>query len=410
MGSTWARLADRAKGVAIVRASCAVVVSATLALLSFQTWANPARPYVAEDSGVLVAVTSSTTGADDRARSLAAGFVARGIESFVAHEMSWPPRDADRRVIRGRWRLDEARRLRGAIRNVEAAAAADAALALFAEAVTERAHLEFLIEALIERATNALILQDAATAETLFLEALALDPDYRPDPDRYPKPVLRLFGNVRRAARQLRFATLVVDAPGLPNAKVEVDFGGPRAPPYTVKLPQGRHFVSVSAPGRHPVVAPIPLRAERQHRVEMFAPTAGDGRQREEALAGLRIDRAATVNDLARVAGLRFVLAAELAPTKIDLQLYDGRTGQAVSGAQATISGQPSPKEIEAAIDNMMQVVLLAEPDLLRSQDQPGWYGTWWGATLIGVSVAIAAAGTAWAVTRSGTIEYRFEP
>ncbi len=394
-----------------MRASRAgLVCSPLVVLLAAQAWANPARPYRPENSGVLVAVTTATVAEDPRPRALAAGFVARGIESFVAHEMSWPPTDADRRIIRGRWRLDEAQRLRGAIRNVEAAAAADAALTLFAEAATERTHLDFLIEALMERGTNALILQNAATAETLFLEALAIDPDYRPDPDRYPEPVRRLFASVRRAARQLRFATLIVDSPGLPNAQVEVDFGGPRKPPYSTKLPQGRHFVSVTAPGRHPVVIPIAVRAERQHRIELFPPTAGDGRKRQQALSDFRVDRPATVNDLARVSGLRFIVAAALEPTKVTLQMFDGRTGQAVSGARAVISGQPGPPQIDAAIENMMQAILLVEPDLLRRQDETGWYTTWWGAALIGVAVATAAASTAWAVSRSGEVEYRFEP
>lgn len=372
--------------------------------------AEAPRPHPPERAGVLVAVTTATTTADDRPRAIAGAFVAKGLESFVAHEMAWPPSDADRRIIRGRWRLDDARRLRRRRRFVEASRAAADAVDLFASSATERAHLDLLVSALVERGTNAALLEDPATAETVFLEALALDPRHEPDPELYPQDARRLFADVRRAARQLRFATLVVDAPALPGAEVEVDFTGSRPPPYSTKLSEGRHFVSVIAPGRHPVIVPVTVRAERQHRVELFPPLAGDSRAREAALRNLEPAEPATVVELARSAGLRFVLAVRASPSQVELALYDGRTGQPVSSGQVTLSGQPAPPEIAAAADRIMQAILLHDPDSLDLDAGASWYSTWWGITIIGVVVAGAAAGTAVALTAGRDTEYRFEP
>lgn len=360
-------------------------------------------------SGVLIVVTTATTGVDNRARSLAGGFVAKGLESFVAHEMTSPGPDADRRIEEGRRRLEDAQLLRGDNRIREAARAADDAIRLLAGAATQRRHLELLVAALLERGTHALLLQDPATAETVFLEALAIEPEHEPDRERYPESARRLFIDVRRAAHQLRFATLVLDAPRLAGAEVEVDFLGPRVPPYTVKLPEGRHFVSVTAPGRVTVVAPVAARAERQQRVELFPPLEGDGFARQLALSQFDAGQPATVVALSQAAGLRFLVASRLDDSQVHLQMYDGRTGQAVSSGQVTLSAQPGPAEISAGVEQLMQAILLADPDALE-QEGGSWYGTWWGITLIGVVVAGAAAGTAVALTRGGDTEYRFEP
>lgn len=394
----------------MARGALVVLLSTATTFAAGALSAAPGRPYAPDRAGVLVAVTTATTAEDARARAVAGGFVAAGFESFVAHEMAWPPRDADRRIIRGRWRLDDARRLRRRRREVDAARAADDAVRLFSSAASERAHLDLLVLALIERGTIATVLEDPATAETVFLEALALAPDHEPDPDLHPQESRRLFTAVRRAARQLRFASLTIDAPALPGAEVEIDFGGPRNPPYTSKLSEGRHFVSVTAPGRHPVVVPVTVRAERSERVELYPPLAGDGRLREAALSALDPARPETVQQLARAAGLRFVLAAALNSSQVDLQLYDGHSGAPLPEGRVVVSGQASPAEISAAVDNLRRVMLLAAPDALEREDAPSWYSTWWGVTIIGVVVAGAAAGTAVALTAGRDTEYRFEP
>ncbi len=396
--------------VTVARHCTSLLALALCVLGGARAQAEAPKKHAPDKAGVLIAVTSATTSIDGRARQLAAGFVAKGFESFVAHEMSWPGPDADRRVIRGRWRLDDAGRLRRLGRLRDAAQAADHAMRLFAGAATEREHLELLVQALLERGTTAMQLQDPATAETVFLEALGIEPEHRMDPERFSPEARQLFADVRRAAHQLRFATLQLDAPGLPGAKVEVDFMGPRATPYTSKLPEGRHFVSVTAPGRHPVVVPISVRAERQHSVVLLAPPAGDRQARHDAVASFEPNSPATVVQVAGAAGLRFVLATQLSSSQVDLQLYDGRTGQALSSGKLTLSAQPSPGEINAGVDQLVQSILLADPEALEDDSEGSWYGTWWGVTIIGVVVAGAAAGTAVALTRGGETEYRFEP
>lgn len=387
-------------------AACALVCAAATSAR-----AESSRPYAPERGGVVVAVTTSTVAEDDRARSLAAALVRQGIESFVAHEMNQPPRDADRRVIRGRWRLEDAQRLRRRRREAEAAQAADQAVALFASAASERAHLDWLVAALVERGTLAVLAEDPATAETVFLEAIALRPDYEPDPEVYPQDARRLFSQVRRASRQLRFAELTIEAPALPEATVEVDFGGPRKPPYSTKLAEGRHFVSVSAPGRHPVVVPVVLRAERQHRVTMLPPPSGDARARLSAVRDLDASRAETVAALGAAAGTRFVLGAALTSSQVELTLMDGRTGDRVPEGAVTLSAQPAAPELDAAVGQLRNAILLRAPDAFDRPDEGGWYSSWWGITLIGVVVAGAAAGAAVAITQSGgDTTYRFEP
>jgi len=158
------------------------------------------------------------------------------------------------------------------------------------------------------------------------------------------------------------------------------------------------------------VVVPIAVRAERQHQVVLFAPLAGDRQARHDAVANFDPHSPATVVQIASAAGLRFVLATKLSNSQVDLQLYDGRTGQALSSGKLTLSAQPGPGEINAGVDQLVQSILLADPEALEEDSGGSWYGTWWGVTIIGVVVAGAAAGTAVALTRGGETEYRFEP
>ena len=368
-----------------------------------------AHPALAQDAGVLVAPGIGADGTDPRLGRLVGGFSRAGLESFAAADMARPPPNPDRPIIRGRWRIEDARRLRLRRRYEEAAEAADHAVSLLERHAYDVEHLRFIVDAYVERGATALALQDSITAETMFLRAVALSPNHRPSSSRFSKSVLRLFAEVRRAARLLRYGSVRIDAPGIDDARISIDFGPDRSPPYEARLPDGRHFISIRASGRQDITALIRVRAERQASLVLRPPTSGDPKRRVDALNAYDARRTPTLVQLAQASGLRYVAVVSLGSGVMQVDLHDGRTGRPL-GPSATMSGDPAAAEIDAAVDSLMQRVLSIDPNLFGTNDSPAWYGTWWGVTLIGVAVAATAATTAVLITRDDTTEYRFEP
>ncbi|MCK6546629.1 hypothetical protein L6R52_12335 [Myxococcota bacterium] len=360
--------------------------------------------------GILVVSTSSATEDDARLGRIAARLASRGLESFVASDCLRPPPDPERRLVHGRWRLDDARRARRVQRLAAAAASGDEAIRIIQLHAFERQHLDLLVEAIVERAAIALDMQDPATAEALFLSALALDPLLELDAEAHGAEMTQVFNDVRRASRELRFGSLKVDVPGLPEATVSIDFGSPQEAPVTVNLPDGRHFVSVSAPARHEVVALVPVRAERETAIHVRPPMTGDTRARAEVISRFSAATPDAVQALSTTTGLRFVLAAERQETGLALALYDGRTGRPVTGADGTLSVDPSPDEIDAAVTRLLAAAMVLEPALDPRSAEPGWYTEWWGVALIGAALAGAAAATALVVRSRSDTTYGFEP
>jgi hypothetical protein len=382
----------------------AALLVAILGLAGPAAAAEPGpRPIAAARGGVLVVASPAPEPLDPRPRQLAAAFVAKGVDSFVARELLSPAPDAEARLDAAARHLEEARGLRRVGQHARAGAAAAAAEAELERGASNPRHLATLVETLMEQGAAARALGDAATAETMFLEALALDPRYAPDPDAYDPADLELLSDVRRTARQLNFAALQVDAPRLPGAQIQVDFGPLRTPPYETKL-------SDSAPGRRTQTVAVNLRAGRQTEVALVPGLPGDDAARAAALAALDPAQPGTVVALAGAAGTRFVLAAALTSGEQRLTLFDGRTGQAAPLGPVVLSAQPSPAELSAGIDQLLQAALLMDDEALEGEGDGSWYTSWWGITLISVVVAGAAAGTAVALTRGGDVEYRFEP
>lgn len=381
----------------------AIVLS--LAFVSFEATAQERAP---ETSGVLVTASKPDLVHDGRLGKIAAGFARRGFESFVAGDLLRPPPDANRQRIRARFRLDTARRARRKNRTAGAVAPADEAIRMFERTASEPLHAKLLVQAYVERGASAFVLGDLATAETMFLKALALDPLYEPDAELFDADMRKLFSDVARFSRQLRYGTLFVDAAETPGATISVDFGAPNDPPYETKLPDGRHFVSVRAPGRQEVVVHVQVRTER--RVEVIVRPPVSGGSTAEASHVMRFDpkTPATITALSNATRMRFVLAAEPTDTNVVVTLFDGRTGAAVSGARATLSLNPTAKEIDAAVDTMLFSLVTFEPSLADDRASP-WYTSWWAIAIAGSVVAAAAATTYFAVDRPDT-EYRFEP
>lgn len=367
---------------------------------------------VPPDVGGVLVIGTSTTQADDlRFGALAAGFARAGHESFVAYDMLRPPVDAARRLVRARRYLDDARRYRRRDDLARAAAAADKAIRIFERTANEPQHLDLLVEALVERGAAALRLEDTAKAETVFLEAIALSPRYELDEVLHEEPTRRLFGEVRRASRQLRYGSARIEVVDVKNAAVSIDFSSPRDPPYETKLPDGRHFVTVGAPGRYEVVAFVPVRAGRQTSVALRPPLSGDARARAEALEGFRADQPGSVVALARAAGLRFVALTDPGRSNVGVALYDGRTGAGVVGGTATLSPNPSPPEVDAAVTQLLDAAKGHDPAIESHLVQDSaWYTSWWALSLLGIAVAGAATATALVLTTGGETEYRFEP
>jgi hypothetical protein len=367
----------------------------------------PGAALAQSESGVLV-VAGSTAADDLRLGALSAGFARKGLESFVALDMSKPPPDADLDLEGARRLLDDARRSRRNQDGEAARRAGDRAIQILERCAYEPGHLTLLVEALVERGAAAIRLGDTAKAETVFLEAIALDPTIELDEELFDEDVRRLFGEVHRASRQLRYGSIRIEVPGLEGASVSVDFSAPRDPPYDAKLSDGRHFVSVGAPGRTEVVSFVPVRAGRQTDVAIRPPIAGDGAARTEALAAFRTNDPASIAALAAAAGLRFVLVADLGRSNVTVQVYDGRSGTPVDGATATLSSNPAPAEIDAAIAGILAKLESFDPSASAEAGEP-WYQSWWAISILGVAIAGAAAATAAVLATRGETEYRFE-
>jgi hypothetical protein len=314
-------------------------------------------------------------------------------------------------LLHGRWRLDDARKSRRAKRLQAAAAAGDEAIRVIEQHAYERQHLELLVEALIERGATALELGDAATAETVFLKAIALDPVHELDAELYPPPISTVFSEVHRASRELRFGSLRVEVPGMPGAAVSIDFGTPQDSPVEVNLPDGRHFVSVSAPARHEVVSFVPVRAERETVLYLRPPLSGDARERAVVLASFRGNDPRAIADLARVTGMRFVVSADATSSVLVLSMFDGKTGAPIAGTEASLSPDPSVDQLDAAVEQMVSSAMLIEPQMDPAHwDDTDWYTTWWGISLIGAAAVGAAAGVFAVVQMTATGRYEFEP
>lgn len=407
VGSRWARRGSDGRS----RAHRALLFAAPWVLLL-----GPARA-LAEDEGtvspeiggILVVPTSSAAADDPRLGRIAARFAAKGLEAVVAADCLRPPPDPERALLHARWRLDDARRARRLARHAAAAAAADEAMRAIEVHAFERGHLDLLVEAQLERGATALDMGDPATAETVFLKALAIDPFRELDPELYGAEVVRLFGDVRQAARELRFGSLRVEVTNLPGALVSIDFGAPQEPPVELKLPDGRHFVSVSAPSRHEVVAFVPVRAERATVAHIRPPISGDVRERAAVLASFRAGDPRSITDLSRALGLRFVVTADIGETGIGLAIFDGGTGQRLAGGEATLSLDPVGDEIDAAREHLLAAAVLVEPRLDPTRAEGGWYTSWWALGLLGLAAAGAATTTVLLLGGSDTTEYRFQ-
>lgn len=360
---------------------------------------------------MLIVATASTSADDLRLGRIAARFAKLGLESFVAGDCVRPPPDPERGLLHGRWRLDDARRSRRLKRFAAAAAAGDESIRVIEQHAYEKQHLELLVEALIERGATALEMGDPATAETVFLKALALDPLKELDPELYPAPISTVFAQVNQASRELRFGSVRVEAAELPGALVSIDFGALQDSPVQVSLPDGRHFVSISAPSRHEVVAFVPVRAERETNVMLRPPISGDARERAVVLASFRAHDPRAVADLARVTSMRFVVAADASSSGVQLVMYDGKSGAPIAGTESTLSPDPSIDELDAAATRMISSAMLIEPAIDPANlDDSAWYSTWWGVGLIGAAAVGAAAATFAILQVTATGRYEFEP
>lgn len=392
------------------RALAALIVIA-LGSRGGQARAEPSAPTVAPDrGGVLVIPVAARDANDARLGRIAARLAHRGIESVVAGDLVRPPPDPESGLVRARWRLDEGRRLRRIQRYIAAATADDQAIRALEESAFERVHLELLIEALIERGAVAAATSDPATAETLFLRALALDPNHELDAELHDEPTRNLFADVHRASRELRYGTLRIEVVAVPGAAISVDFGTPRDAPVSVDLPDGRHFVAVEAPGRHEVVALVPVRTARETSIGIRPPLSGDARAWSAALAAFRAGDAARTAALAEAVGLRFVLTASIGENAVGLALADGRSGRAIAGARATLSLDPSPDEIDAAVQRIIGAVEVIEPELAAPADTTPLYGRWWALGLMAAAVIGAGAATYLIVQGNAKTEYQFSP
>jgi hypothetical protein len=360
-----------------------------------------------ELGGHLIVSTASTAGFDPRLGLLSAGFARRGLESFVAHDVLRPSPDADELLAKGRRRLDEARRLRRKGKIDPAARAGAEALRLLEAGAQEQADLGLLVEALIERGATAMAEEDSATAETSFLRANALDPSLEPDRGLYGDEVIELFDEVRRVSRQLAYGQLRIDPAGIDAPEVVVDFGGTKEPPYESKLADGRHFVSVTGPGRQRVVAPILIRSERQQVLVLRPPLVGDQAARAEALANFRAQDPAAIAALGSAFGLRFVVLVEFQRSNLVVSSHDGRTGAPLAGAQATLSLNPSDAEVDAAAAQLASAAVRVEPELGPPEDG-GWLWPW---GVLGAAAVLGGGAVAsyFLFLQDDTTTYRFE-
>lgn len=359
-------------------------------------------------TGVLIAASDAASQGSPRLRPIAARLVVRGLESYVAADLVRPRPDAEQRLSRARKRTGEARDLSDRGKLKEALGAYQDALRAVEENASRDTHLRLLLEVLVEQGAVAQRLGDSATAEALFLRALALAPSHEPAGARVGGAALELFRQVKEVASGLPKGALSIDTGGLAGADVSVDFGAPLAPPFRAELAPGTHFVSVRAQDRDEVVVRALVRPREDAPVFVRPPVPGDPAARARAFDGFESGEASSRARIVASSGLRFLLLASLEETSTELAIFEPG-GLPFPAPAVKIAAGASDAEIDRALDALLLAASETEPTLAPER-RPAWYRTWWGVGLIGVAVIGAAAGTAFAIQSGRETEYVFRP
>ena len=371
---------------------------------------SPQQIAPAELSGVLIAPTDWSAAGDPRLRRLAWRLTLRGVDSAVASDLARPSANAQERFGKGRRALARASEAMDAGKLPEASSAYDRALPILEANTTRNRELKVLVSAMVERGAAALQLGDSATAEAIFLRALALAPNHSPGGDRVSAEARELFRTVRDIVSQRPKGKLRVNPGQLTGANVRIDFGDPLPPPYEADVPAGTHYVSVAALERSTVITRITVRANDEITAFVRPPPQGNVGDRTRALAAFRPGEVSNRAELIEVAGTHFLMLAIVASDALSLELFDSN-GHPIVGATAEVARDPTDAQLDRAIDQLLDAAATIEGSLKREVDDgPAWYATWWGAGLIGVVILGAAAGTVAFVVTPGETEYVFRP
>ncbi len=388
----------------------ALVVLAAVSMASAANAETLVAVAPAIQTGMVIVPSDWAAAGDPRLRRLAWRLTLRGVDAALASDLARPSATAQERFGKGRRALSRARQDLDAERQSDAAAAYDRALPILEANATRAGELKLVVEAMVERGALALALGDSATAEAIFLRALALAPRLDPSSARVSVEAQKLFRTVRDIVSGRPKGKLRIEPGPLTGTNVSVDFGPPLAPPYEASVPSGTHYVTVSAPDRSLVIARVTIRANEEVTAYVRPPPLGDVTARTRTLRQFRANAQESRARLIEVAGMRFMILASVTREDIRLELFE-TNGHEVIGSAQEIAPNPSDAELDRAIDRLLESGATFEPSLkVEVDDGPAWYATWWGAGLIGVAILGAAAGTVAAVLTPGETEYVFQP
>jgi hypothetical protein len=365
-----------------------------------------------EGTGVVVAAVDPERQEDLRLGYLSARLVHRGLESCVAANLARPRVDAEVLIGSARQRLNDARAAFDSGRWADAAASYDEAIALLEKNIFLGQHLSILLEALVERGSTAIKKNDSAGAEAFFSRAARLSASFQPTGRRIDDDALSVYRAVKEALSSMTQGKLTVSVPGLEGASVAIDFSDPLPSPFTLPLSAGGHFVSVTAPDRSDVVIPVVVSAAREVELYVRPPLAGDLLDRTRAFSNFKPQDPGAEARLINAAGLRFLLLVAFKESALELELHD-RTGAPIAGANSKLSTSPSDAETDAAIETLLQAASTLEPVLARTApgaSHEGWYGTWWGISILGAAALGVVAGGVALITRPIPTDYTFRP
>lgn len=380
-------------------------------LLCLTTATPPGTMAPIETTGVLVTAKDPQHRGDSRLRRLTWRYLQSGYESHVAVDLANPRVDVDEEYARARRKALDARQASDGHLLDEAAKLYDGSIATLEKIASNTEHLAVLVTVLVERGAIAMDAKDSATAEALFLRALAIAPDHVANPNRVGADARKLFDTVKSIVAKRPKGKLTVDVgPGL-TPEVRVDFGAPISAPYMTEVHGGSHYVSVTAPGRAEVIVRVDVRANDEAVAIIRPPLPGSRLERTRTVDTFRANEQTGRGRLITLSGLRFLVVATFGREAIDLDMFDSN-GSAIIGGVTSVGLNPSDADLDGAIKALMQSAASVEPSLAPTpvETGPGWYTTWWGVTLISVAAAGAAVTTGVLIAGSGETSYVFRP
>jgi hypothetical protein len=235
-----------------------------------------------------------------------------------------------------------------------------------------------------------------------FRIARALDPKLSLDPAYYPPAVMSRFAQAAPDAEGRGVGQLEIHDPA--GAHIDIDGVAAGLAPLLRELPEGEHYIALSASGREPRIERVQvLPGKRSHVAPIFLarrPVA------EEVRALVAVVRRHGKLDHDEARRLGALLGADL------VLAVDAGRAQPYYVGLAALAPKAELREVKLSIPVSLESIVAALPSepLLAAPlpprppgPPPRWYGRWWVWALGGVVAAGAAAATIEALSSHST-------